>query len=193
MARSRGTSPPVQEKFLMAIYALFIGSAVTSLAVVGLYTFRPDLDDLAYTDTVGRTEWYRTSGLIMIGVATLLLALSLIRWDQTLVISNGLLLGGLFTMIFGIGLSMNAGDDVGTFLVLTLALAIMLGLGYLRFATRSKAPGASPAPDGSPSARGLPGQPGPTDAELAARVDSIEDRMRRLGEALGDETLPRRQ
>lgn len=121
-------------------------------------------------------QWSRTSGIIMISIATLLLALSLIRWDRAIVISNGLLLGGLFTMVFGIGLTLAGGESVSRFVVLTIALGITVVLGYLRFARASKVPG-SEAPPASTSS---------VDAALEVRVAAIEDRLRQLGRVLGD-------
>ncbi|MCB0916630.1 MAG: hypothetical protein KDC23_13160 [Actinobacteria bacterium] len=131
--------------------------------------------------------WNRTSGLIMIGIATLLLALSLIRWDRAIVISNGLLLGGLFTMVFGIGLTLAGGEGVSRFIVLTIALVITVVLGYLRFARRPATPGT--AAEVAPTATPIGG----VESELAIRMDVVEDRLRRIGEVLGGQTPAGRQ
>lgn len=55
------------------------------------------------------------------------------RSDRVIVLNNGMLLGGLFTMAGGIGLSVAGGEGVARFLVLSAALAITVVLGYLRF------------------------------------------------------------
>ncbi|MDQ1246717.1 MAG: hypothetical protein QG597_1085 [Actinomycetota bacterium] len=130
---------------------------------------------------VEQKEWNRTAGILMIGIATVLLAVSLVRWDRAIVISNGLLLGGLFTMVFGIGLTLAGGDDVVRFIVLAVALAITVVLGYLRFA---RAPKAAAAAEGGmgPDATA----PGPADAALTARVDSLEATMDGIKRAFGD-------
>jgi hypothetical protein len=116
-------------------------------------------------------SWSRTAGLILIGLATLLLALSLIRWDRAIVLSNGLLLGGLFTMVGGIGLTIAGGQGIDRFLVLTLALGLTVGLGYLRFARR-----AEPLQEVGASVA----QP-----ELDERVTALERRLDEVRRALG--------
>lgn len=133
-------------------------------------------EELWRVQRAAEEQWSRTSGIIMISIATLLLALSLIRWDRAIVISNGLLLGGLFTMVFGIGLTLAGGESVSRFVVLTIALGITVALGYLRFARSSKVAG-SEAPPASTSS---------VDAALAVRVDAIEDRLQSMSRALSE-------
>lgn len=116
-------------------------------------------------------DWNRVAGIMMIGIATVLLAVSLVRWDRAIVISNGLLLGGLFTMVFGIGLTLAGGDDVLRFVVLAIALAITVVLGYLRFAKSPKRP-SEPATAADTS-------------EIAERVDVLEGQFEALRRALG--------
>jgi hypothetical protein len=118
-------------------------------------------------------QWARTAGLVLIALATGLLALSLIRWDAAIVLSNGLLLGGLFTMVGGIGLTIASGEGIGRFLVLTLALGLTVALGYLRFARRGGQ--AQSTPDAEP----------PVGAELAGRVTALEARLEEVRRALG--------
>jgi hypothetical protein len=116
-------------------------------------------------------RWSRIAGVLLIGLATLLLALSLIRWDRAIVLSNGLLLGGLFTMVGGIGLTIAGGEGIDRFLVLTLALGITVGLGYLRFARR-----AEPVQEVGASL---------VDSDLADRVAALEQRLDEARRALG--------
>ena len=116
-------------------------------------------------------SWSRTAGVLLIGLATLLLALSLIRWDRAIVLSNGLLLGGLFTMVGGIGLTIAGGEGIDRFLVLTLALGITVGLGYLRFARR-----AEPVQEVGASL---------VDSDLEDRVALLEQRLAEARRALG--------
>jgi hypothetical protein len=116
-------------------------------------------------------SWSRIAGVLLIGLATLLLALSLIRWDRAIVLSNGLLLGGLFTMVGGIGLTIAGGEGIDRFLVLTMALGITVGLGYLRFARR-----AEPVQEVGASL---------VDSDLADRVAALEQRLDEARRALG--------
>ena len=71
--------------------------------------------------------------VILIAFATLVMAVSIIRADQLPVISNGLLLGGVFTMVYGVGWIIATGTSIVRFIVMTIALAITLTLGYIRF------------------------------------------------------------
>jgi len=120
-----------------------------------------------------RAAWARNAGLALVAMATVLLALSLIRWDRAIVISNGLLLGGLFTMAGGIGLVIAGGEGLARFLVMGLALALTVGLGYLRFARRPA--GATPTA----------GTPAADTSGLERRVAGLEATLDDLRRALG--------
>ncbi len=77
--------------------------------------------------------WGRSTSIILIVFATLFMTISLVRADQLPVISNGLLLGGIFSMLYGIGWVIATDTSIMRFMVITAALVITLGLGYLRF------------------------------------------------------------
>jgi hypothetical protein len=128
-----------------------------------------------------RDAWERSTSMILIAFATLIMAISLVRADQLPVISNGLLLGGVFTMVYGVGWILASDTSLTRFLVLTLALAITLGLGYVRF-VRARAPeevrvGPEPAPA---EGRGEAGS-----GELEERLRILEKRMEDAAAALG--------
>jgi len=80
-----------------------------------------------------REAWGRSTSIILILFATLVMAVSLIRSEQLPVISNGLLLGGVFTMVYGVGWIVASDTSVARFIVVTIAFAITLTLGYMRF------------------------------------------------------------
>ena len=134
-----------------------------------------ELDELYSNQDTQTKAHNRVFGVVLIVFATGLLALSLVRWDRAIVLSNGLLLGGLFTMVGGIGVTISTGDGVARFLILSLALAVTVGLGYLRFARR-----ADDAPTLAPAvAAGAP------DTELGQRVAALEGTLAELRRALG--------
>jgi hypothetical protein len=66
-----------------------------------------------------RKPWGRSTSMILIVFATLAMAVSLVRADQLPVISNGLLLGGLFTMLYGVGWIVATDTSIVRFLVMT--------------------------------------------------------------------------
>jgi hypothetical protein len=70
---------------------------------------------------------------LLIVVATLAMAISLVRAERLPVVSNGPLLGRVFTMLYGIGSILVTDAWVMRFLVMTVALVITLALGYARF------------------------------------------------------------
>ena len=123
-----------------------------------------------------RKPWGRSTSVILIVFATLVLAVSLVRADQLPVISNGLLLGGVFTMLYGVGWIVATDTSITRFLVITAALVITLGLGYVRFVRRGT---TSPVAAGSgiPESEGL--------ADIERRVRDLEERMNEAAHALG--------
>jgi hypothetical protein len=118
--------------------------------------------------------WGRSTSIILIVFATLAMAVSLVRADQLPVISNGLLLGGLFTMLYGVGWIVATDTSVARFFVMTAALAITLALGYVRFVRR----GASSIAPGTtiPESEGI--------AHMERRVRELEERMNNAARAL---------
>jgi hypothetical protein len=122
-----------------------------------------------------REDWARTTSIILILLATGVMGVSLIRADQLPVISNGLLLGGVFTMLYGTGWTLASGDSQLRFWVVAFALLVTLGLGYSRFVRRQAETTAAP-----------PANAAPTGA-LEARVDELERRLDAMGRALRDD------
>lgn len=117
--------------------------------------------------------WGRTTSIILMVTATLAMAVSLIRAGQLPVISNGLLLGGVFTMLYGVGWIIATDVSKARFAVMAIALAITLALGYLRFVRTGKG-----APDKvAPDAEGL--------ADIELRLRAVEERMQEAAKVLG--------
>ena len=82
--------------------------------------------------------WARNTSIILVLFATLVMVISLMLSDQLRVISNGLLLGGLFTMVYGVGWVIFSGNSTARFFVILFALAMTLGLGYVKFVRQRK-------------------------------------------------------
>lgn len=128
-----------------------------------------------------RESWGRTTSIILIAFATLAMGISLVKADQLPVITNGLLLGGLFTMVYGVGWIVATDESIARFVVITIALGITLGLGYVRF-VRNRTSGTTPHPS-SPS--------GEADrSELERRVRDIENRMQTVGRVFAERGDP---
>ena len=80
--------------------------------------------------------WARNTSIILVIFATLVMSISLVRSEQLRVLSNGLLLGGLFTMLYGTGWVIFSGNSTARFVVIAFALLVAIGLGYLKFVRR---------------------------------------------------------
>lgn len=137
---------------------------------------RDDLNKTQDAGQVSRASWGRTTSIILIAFATFVMAVSLVRAEQLPVISNGLLLGGVFTMIYGIGWIVATDTSVARFLVMAVALLITLALGYARF-VRGRVPSPAPGPDRIGGAEGL--------VDLDRRVRGLEQRMDEAAKVLG--------
>ena len=132
-------------------------------------------NDLADAAQKAREPWGRVTSVVLIALATLAMAVSLLGADRLPVIGNGLLLGGVFTMIYGVGWIIATDTTIARFVVITVALAITLGLGYVRFVRRRAIP-APPATPGT-AADGLP--------DIERRLRDLEGRMSAAANALG--------
>jgi hypothetical protein len=122
-----------------------------------------------------RKRWARSTSIMLMAFATLTMAVSLVRAGQLPVISNGLLLGGVFTMLYGVGWIAASDNSITRFLVMSAALVITLGLGYLRFVRRGTTP---------PVTAGLGIQDGEGLADVERRVRDLEERLQEAAHAL---------
>lgn len=114
-----------------------------------------------------RELWARNTSIILVLFATAVMGVSLIRNEQLRVISNGLLMGGLFTMVYGAAWVILSGHSVSRFVVIAFALLVTVGLGYLQF-VRQRQRGVV-----SGSAAGA-GADAEAVADLEARVRALE-------------------
>lgn len=132
-------------------------------------------------------DWARNTSIILVIFATIVMGISLVRSEQLRVISNGLLLGGLFTMLYGVGWVIFSGNSTARFVVILFALVVTLGLGYVKFVRQRQT---------APVAEGAAGM-GPVDdvqlAGLDARVAALEARAAAAAAAWGDEGTTRRE
>lgn len=84
-------------------------------------------------------------GVAALVVSVLLLGASLLVERRSRVLAGGVLLGGLFTLLYSIVRSLMSRETVLTFTVVTAALFLVLALGWRRFVLR---PGEAPRPPG---------------------------------------------
>lgn len=123
-------------------------------------------------DALPMELWQRNTSIILIVFATLVMGISLVQSTQLRVLSNGLLLGGLFTMVYGVGWGIASGESVVRFLVVVFALIVTIALGYLKF-VRGREATLTAAEAGTAALK-----------PLIARLDALEARASELAQTL---------
>jgi hypothetical protein len=111
--------------------------------------------------------------------ATLAMVVSLVRASQLPVISNGLLLGGVFTMLYSVGWIIATDSSYARFGVMAVALLITLALGYIRFVRGGKTVASGLGAE-TPDAGEL--------ADIELRLRELEARVSDAGQALSRES-----
>lgn len=99
-------------------------------------------------DTAYQKEWEafsekqkiydRNVSAIVLGFAVALFVVSLLFFKKILIISDGLLMGSVFTLIYSIVRGFNSQDEIFRFFVVSIGLVIALILGYLKFVKSTK-------------------------------------------------------
>jgi hypothetical protein len=137
------------------------------------------------------SQWRMSTSVILIVIATLLMAVALALGDSVAVLSNGILLGGLFTMLYGVGWGLASGNSVTRFVVLLVALGVSLALGYVKFVRGRRPSGAGEVPgSAAPAAAPTGVGPSPDLAELSSRVEALERRLAAAAQGLRGEEDP---
>ena len=99
------------------------------------------LDDYDKANKQYQTDfenYSRTVSAVAIGVSILLLVISLTILLPVEMFGDGILLGGLFTLFYGIIRAFMSGDNKFQFIVVTLGLIVALLLGYIKFIRPTK-------------------------------------------------------
>lgn len=134
---------------------------------------RNQLTDAA---AAARVPWSRSTSITLIVFATILMVVSLTTADHAAVISNGLLLGGVFTMLYGVGWLIATDTSISRFVAVTVALVITIGIGWMRF-VRRRPMSAAPQMSGSVDRSGYD--------DMERRVHDLEQRLNDAASALG--------
>lgn len=151
-----------QNKILQMVYTFFLGILIALFVGVGINTFytppvRPiypaELNTLVGKEPTAeqqalqvswenesrqfeeekRQPYSRNVSLIAISAAVILLATSILFEKKIKIMSDGVMLGGLFTLLYSIGRGFASQDSKYTFIMVTISLVVVLLLGYHRF------------------------------------------------------------
>ena len=160
------------QSMLQVIFSFFLGLVVTAFIGIGVNTFYPEPSYSSGSDRDWNT--YRlTTSIVLLICATVVMLLSLAITRTGSVLANGALLGGLFTMIYAVGMGVSTANQWPRFAVMTAALVITVGVGWWRF---SRGRRAAPRPSGG----------GELSGEAEERLASVERRLDALARALRD-------
>lgn len=141
---------------LKVIYVLFLGLILTIAVGVGIAAFYPEPEAPSYPNTTGQSsaeqqaaqqkydeqlsehsesmsQYNRNVSLIVLGFALVFLILGLTLQAKADVLADGLLLGGLLTLLYSVIRGFNTDDTKYTFVLVTVGLGVALVLGYLKF------------------------------------------------------------
>lgn len=157
----------MQENSVMRIvYTFFLGLLIAVFVGVGINTFyeqpaEPTFPMYATEKTKSEAElqkeqseydarsrayweqqkvYSRNVSIVVLIAAVILVATSLAYEKRSSVIANGMMLGGLFTLVYGLVRSFISGDNKYIFVAVSVGLAVVIYLGYRRFAHDPKPP-----------------------------------------------------
>ncbi|MEZ5086340.1 MAG: hypothetical protein R2722_08835 [Tessaracoccus sp.] len=157
---------------LQIIFAFFLGLVVVAFVGIGVNTFYPSPGGV-YGAVYER--WALLTGVILLVCATVVLIASLVLPESQGVLSNGILLGGVFTMVYAVGMAFTADTSLLRLAVVAIALAVTIAIGYLKFVRGH--PGVARV--ASPADAGAIG-------EVEVRLSAVERKLDALGKALRD-------
>ncbi|NBU33062.1 hypothetical protein EB118_05960 [bacterium] len=147
-------------KILKLVYTFFLGLLMAIFIGVGINTFYPgpkapvfpielntygkelNADELKTQKQWDKTmeqhnnlmkPYNRNVSLIALIAAVVLLAASLVYENKIKVMADGVMLGGLFVLLYSLGRGFASENSKYVFVVVTVGLATVLYLGYHRF------------------------------------------------------------
>lgn len=145
----------MDDKVLRIVFTFFVGAILALFVGFGIHTFYPppqepdsalvELKPNPTDEEIAKVEaerrvfeqaYQRYSRNVSIASMTgsvLLLVASLVLERRNKVMANGILLGGLFILVYGVGRGFASRDTTTLFITLTIALALVLFLGFRRF------------------------------------------------------------
>lgn len=152
----------VDNNVMKIVYTFFLGALLALFVGLGIQTFYPgpempeptvgkeyvpesgtpteeQREEMAENDRQWR-QWQedqqsysRDVAVVALVASVVLLGLSLVLEKRNRVLTNGIMLGGLFTLIYAIGRSFASSETTMTFIAVGVGLAVVLFLGHRRF------------------------------------------------------------
>jgi hypothetical protein len=144
---------------LKSLYAFSIALLVLAFVVFGVSAFPapvppdvppPELSPTGQDPAQGQQQqafqeqlsfYSQVVSFVVLGVAVALLAGSILWLRSLPIIGEGVTLGAVFTLLYGLYIAISGGAGLGTFVAVTVGLLILLGLVYWRFVRSKDEPG----------------------------------------------------
>jgi len=148
---------------LKFIYSIFIGVLFATLIGVGIAAFYPEpkppqypsalkipreggLNQPVFEELKGEQEQYdrlekaynRNVSIVAIIASIITLVISLTLFGKILLIADGLLLGGVLTILYSIIRGFGSGNNKFQFIIVSASFVIALFLGYIKLAKPAK-------------------------------------------------------
>src|SRR5687768_11545642 len=146
---------------LKVIYAFFVGILLAIFVGVGISTFYPEPkapetpaiytkasvdpttaefkeQEAAFTEAQKKyskdvSDYNRNVSIISLVTAVAFLTVGLLMSARIHVLSDGLLLGGVFTLIYGLIRGFISEENTFRFIIVTVGLIVAMVLGYIKF------------------------------------------------------------
>jgi hypothetical protein len=154
----------MENKVLKIIFTLFIGVMVALFVGLGIEAFYPSpvypdimweenmtdeqtaaiqAAEAAYQEAVRVRN--QIVSIVVTAIAVIIMVASMFLEKRNLTLTNGLLLGGLFSLIYGSTVGFSAGSAMVTFITVGIGLAAVIVVGVRRFSpTREAREAAKP-------------------------------------------------
>ena len=148
----------MENKVLKIIFTLFIGVMVALFVGLGIEAFYPTpaYPDIMWEENMtakqeaamqaAQTAYdeavrmrYQIVSIVVTAVAVLIMVGSMFLEKRNLTLTNGLLLGGLFSLIYGSTVGFSAGSAMVTFITVGVGLAAVIVVGVRRFSPSREA------------------------------------------------------
>lgn len=157
----------MDDKVLRIVYTVFLGVMLALFAGLGIRTFYPppEMPEFPMELSIPRSgdptpeqieqqreyeeqqrafqdameSYNRNVSIASTALAVAMLGLSLLLEKKNKVIPNGIMLGGLFTLLYAVGRGLVSNNPATTFITVSIGLAVVLFLGYRRFVPHAPA------------------------------------------------------
>jgi len=148
----------MENKVLKIIFTLFIGVMVALFVGLGIEAFYPSpvypdvmwqenmtdkqtaaiqAAEAAYQEAVRVRN--QIVSIVVTAIAVIIMVASMFLEKRNLTLTNGLLLGGLFSLIYGSTVGFSAGSAMVTFITVGVGLAAVVVVGVRRFSPSREA------------------------------------------------------